>query len=122
MNHLRFRLSSAQLNDDTFVLTLRGEIDTYQALEVDRELAALQLNGARHVVIDLLDVPSLEPSVMSVLLMHSRRLRVNGGELTLVSEERDLKRAMGKHLFGGLHVVSTLSLALDRGTTAARSA
>ena len=121
MNHLPFRLSSAQLNDDSFVVTLRGEIDTLRAQEVDSELAALQLNGARHVVVDLLDVPSLESSVMSVLLMHSRRLRVNGGELTLVSEARDLKRAMGTHLFGGLQVVSTLSVALDRGTTAGRS-
>ena len=116
MNHLRFRLSSAQLNDDTFVVTLRGEIDTFQASEVDRELEALQENGARHVVVDLLDVPSLEPTVMSLLLMHSRRLRINGGELTLVSEKHELKRAIGTHLFSPLQVVTTLSAALHYST------
>lgn len=112
MNHLRFRLSSAQLNGDTFVITLRGEIDAFQALEVDRELEALQVNGARHVVVDLLDVPSLEPTVISVLLMHARRLRIDGGELTLVSEKHDLERAVGTHLFPALQVVTTLSAAI----------
>ena len=118
MNHLRFRLSSAQLKDDTFVVTLRGDIDTYQALEVDRELETLQANGARHVVVDLLDVPSVEPTVIAVLLMHSRRLRINGGELTLVSEKQDIKRAIGTHLFSPLDVVTTLSAALHHSTAA----
>jgi anti-anti-sigma factor len=116
MNHLRFRLSSAQLNDNTFVVTLRGEIDTFQALEVDRELEALQVNGAQFVVVDLLDVPSVEPTVVSVLLMHARRLRINGGELTLVSEKHDVKRAIGTHMFPALQVVATLSAALHQST------
>ena len=113
MNHLRFRLSSAQLTDDTFVVTLRGEIDTFKALEVDRELESLQANGARHVVVDVLEVPSLEPTVISVLLMHSRCLRINGGGLTLVSDKQDINRAIGTHLFGPLQVVTTLSAALQ---------
>ena len=121
MNYLRFRLSSAQLNDDTFVVTLRGEIDAFQASEVDRELEALQLDGARHVVVDLLDVPSLEPSVTSVLLMHSRHLRINGGELTLVSQKQGLRRAMDKHLFGSPRVVTSLSAALQHPVAASGS-
>ena len=121
MNHLRFRLSSAQLKDDTFVVTLRGDIDTYQALEVDRELEALERSGARHVIVDLLDVPSLESTVTSVLLMHSRRLRTNGGELTLVSDKHDVQRAVGAHLFGPLRVVTTLSAAVQEATAAVAS-
>lgn len=121
MNHLRFRLSSAQLKGDTFVVTLRGEIDTLQALEIDRELEALQVRGAQYVVVDLLDVPALEPTAVSVLLMHARRLRINGGELTVVSEKHDLKRAIGTHLFPALQVVTTLSAALHPSTAASPS-
>ena len=121
MNHLRFRLSSAHLKGDTFVVTLRGDIDTYQASEVDRELEALQADGARHVVVDLLDVPDFEPGLISVLLMHSRRLRVSGGELTVVSDKHDVQRAVGTHLFGPLRVVTTLSAALHEATAASAS-
>ena len=103
------------------MVTLRGEIDTFQASEVDRELEALQADGARHIVVDLLDVPSLEPTVTSVLLMHSRRLRSIGGELTLVSDKHDVNRIGGAHLFGPLRVVTTLSAALHQATTASAS-
>lgn len=121
MSYLQFRLSSAQLNDDTFVVTLRGETDVLEAAEVDHELETLQMNGARHVVVDLLEVPTFESTVMAVLLMHARRLRINGGELTLVSNKHDVKRAMGAHLFGPLQVVTTLSAALDQATMTAPS-
>ena len=122
MNQLRFRLSSAQLQDDTFVVTLRGEIDTFKALEVDRELESLQANGARHIVVDVLEVPSLEPTVISVLLMHSSRLRINGGALTLVSDRHDLNRtAIGTHMLGPLQVVTTLSAALHHSIAASPS-
>lgn len=118
MNHLQFRLSSAQLADEVFVVTARGEIDVFHASEVDRELEALQMSGARHIVVDLLDVPSLESTVMSVLLMHSRRLRTNGGELTLVSDQHAVESPIGTPLFGGLQAAPTLAAALSQGTTA----
>ena len=121
MNHLRFRLTSAQLSDDVFVVTLRGDLDVAQAPEIDRELEALHESGARDVIIDLLDVPFLESSVFGVLLRHSRRLRVNGGGLTLVTDNHDVTRGLGTHLFGNLRVVSTLSEALREGTVAAPS-
>lgn len=103
------------------MVTLRGEPDVLQASEVDRELETLQENGARQIVVDLLEVPFLEPSVTSALLRHARRLWTNGGALTLVSDKHDVRRMVGTHLFGRLRVVTTLSAALHKETAPAPS-
>ena len=47
------------------MVSLRGDIDLEQTPEVDRELETLQDNGARHLILDLLDVPFLHSSVLA---------------------------------------------------------
>jgi anti-sigma B factor antagonist len=91
---LEFQLTSAQVADATYVLALAGELDVAHTGEVDGELELLASDGARHLIVDLLAVPFLESTALGVLLRHSRRLRMNGGEFTLVSDDIRVSRVL----------------------------
>jgi anti-sigma B factor antagonist len=82
-----FRLSSAELVPGAVVVTLSGELDLANAQRIDEELDELHDAGARQVVVDLLDAPFLESTVLGVLLHQARRLRDDGGELIIVTDD-----------------------------------
>ena len=119
VNYVSFRLTSAQMENGVSVVSLRGDLDPEQTPKVDHELEALQDKGARHLVLDLLDVPFLDSSLLGVLLKHSRRLRLNRGTFTLVIDNDVTKRGIERYLHGHFRVASTLSEALDNAAVAA---
>ncbi len=94
VNPLEFRLSTAQIADETYVVTLAGELDLADTGKVDAELELLGDEGARSVIVDLLAVPFLESSAVGLLLRHSRKLRLKGGSLTLVSDDVRIARVL----------------------------
>jgi anti-anti-sigma factor len=111
---LEFRLATAQLSDDVYVVTLGGELDLANVDDVDRELSALEREGAQRVVVDLLEVPFMESRTLGVLLEHSKRLRSAGGELTLVSEDaRALRVIEITGLDGHFRIERTLGRAIE---------
>ena len=111
---LEFRLATAQVSDDVYVVTLGGELDLANVHDVDRELSALERDGARRVVVDLLEVPFMESSTLGVLVDHSKRLRSAGGELTLVSEDmRALRVIEITGLNGHFRIERTLGRAIE---------
>ena len=112
MSYVGFRLTAAQLEDGVYVVSVRGDLDLPQTPEVERELEALQEKGHRHLIVDLLDVPFLESSVVWVLVRHSRRLRMNGGVFTVVSDNDAVTSEIDRHLHGDFRITSTLSQAL----------
>jgi len=95
------------------VLSLRGDLDLEQTPKVDHELATLQDRGARHLILDLLDVPFLHSSVLGVLLKHSRQIRLSRGTLTLVIDNEVTTRGIERYLDGHFRIASTLSEAVD---------
>lgn len=114
MDPLEFRMSSVHLRDEIYVATLGGELDLANVNEIDRELERLALDGARRVIVDLLDVPFLESRTLGVLLRHARRLRVNGGELTLVTDDRRVLRVIEiTGLMPHFRIVPSLTRAID---------
>lgn len=113
MNYVSFRLTSAQMENGVSVVSLRGDLDLEQTPKVDHELETLQDKGARHVIVDLLDVPFLDSSVLGVLLKHSRRIRLTGGTLTLVIDNDVTTRGIERYLDGHFRIASTLSEAVD---------
>jgi len=113
VNHVAFRLTSAEMENGVSVLSLRGDLDPEQTPRVDRELETLQDKGARHLILDLLDVPFLDSSVLGVLLKHSRRIRSSRGTLTLVIDNDATTRGIARYLDGHFRVASTLSEAVD---------
>ena len=119
MNYVAFRLTSAQMDNGVSVVSLRGDLDPEQTPKVDHELEALQDDGARHLILDLLDVPFLDSSVLGVLLKHARRIRSSRGTLTLVIDNDATTRGIERYLDGHFLVASTLSEAVDNVALAA---
>ena len=120
MNYVTFRLTSAQMQNGVSVVSLRGDLDLEQTPKVDHELETLQDNGARHLILDLLDVPFLDSSVLGVLLKHSRRIRSSDGTLTLVIDNDATTRGIERYLDGHFRIASTLSEAVDNVAVAAQ--
>lgn len=119
VNYVTFRLTSAQLEHGVFVVSLRGDLDVEQTPKVDHELETLQDNSARHVILDLLDVPFLDSSLLRVLLKHSHRMRSSRGTLTLVIDNDVTTRGIERYLDGHFRIASTLSEAVDNVAVAA---
>ena len=113
MNYISFRLTSAQMKNGVSVVSLRGDLDLEQTPKVDHELETLQDKGARHLILDLLDVPFLHSSFLGVLLKHSRRIRLTRGTLTLVIDNDVTTRGIERYLDGHFRIASTLSEAVD---------
>ena len=119
VNYASFRLMSAQMENGVSVVSLRGDLDSEQTPKVDHELETLQDNGSRHLILDLLDVPFLDSSVLGVLLKHSRRLRLSRGTFTLVIDNDATARGIERYLDGHFRIASTLSEAVDNATVTA---
>jgi len=119
VNYVSFRLTSAQMENGVSVVSLRGDLDLEQTPKVDHELETLQDRGARHLILDLLDVPFLHSSVLGVLLKHSRRIRLSRGTLTLVIDNDMTTRGIERYLDGHFRIASTLSEAVDNVAVAA---
>jgi anti-sigma B factor antagonist len=88
MTEVDFRISSAHLANDAYIVSLGGEIDLYTAPKLEDALAGLTASGARRVVIDLAGAAFIDSTVLDVLLNALTRLDAGGGELILVSDDR----------------------------------
>jgi stage II sporulation protein AA (anti-sigma F factor antagonist) len=67
---------------DRAVVSLAGELDADTAVVFQHQLAALVLQGRRHVVLDLADVPFMDSSGLnSVLRARSETVRYDGSLL-----------------------------------------
>jgi anti-anti-sigma factor len=119
VNYATFRITSAQMEDGVSVVSLRGGLDLEHTPKVDHELETLQDKGARHLILDLLDVPFLDSSVLGVLLKHSRRIRLRHGTLTLVINNDVITRGIKRYLDGHFRIASTLSEAVNNVSVAA---
>jgi anti-sigma B factor antagonist len=89
-----FRISSAHLADDAYVVSLGGEIDLYTAPKLEQALEELTASGARRVVIDLAGAAFIDSTVLGVLLKALTRLDAGGGELLLVSDDRRILKLL----------------------------
>jgi anti-anti-sigma factor len=120
LDPLQFRMTCAHVTDHAYVLALAGEVDLANAAELDTELRGLTDDGARHVIVDLLEVPFLESSALGVLLRYSRLLRMNSGEMTLVTDDVRIMRVIEiTGLSSHFAFERTLSEAVDSAVEAA---
>jgi anti-sigma B factor antagonist len=88
MSTVDFRISSAHLAEDAYIVSLGGEVDLYTAPQLEEELRTLTANGARRVVVDLAGAAFIDSTVLGVLLKALTRLDAGGGKLVLVSDDR----------------------------------
>jgi anti-sigma B factor antagonist len=94
MSAVDFRISSAHLADDAYIVSLGGEIDLYTAPQLEQALQELTASGARRVVVDLAGAAFIDSTVLGVLLNALTRLDAGGGELVLVSDDRRILKLL----------------------------
>jgi len=112
---LAFRLSSAQLTDSSYVVTLSGEIDAHSSSDLRRELEALADDDGRELIVDLGQVPFLDSTILGVLLQAARKLRADGGEVVVVSDDPRVLRTFEISGLGSqFRFEPTLAAAVDR--------
>ena len=73
---------SAEQRDDSFVVTVGGDLDIVTSPALDDCLTQAR-GGANRVVLDLAGVDFLDTSALAVIVGHWKRLEASGGSLVL---------------------------------------
>ena len=89
---MNFDITTEQLSDDAYVIALSGEVDLYTAPEFKQQLLEVIGNGAKEVVVDFSDTTFIDSTTLGVLVGGVKRLRTNGGQLSLVCSDRNITK------------------------------
>jgi len=89
---MNFDISTEQLGDDAYVISLAGEVDLYTAPEFKQQLLDAISQGAKHVIVDFTDTTFIDSTTLGVLVGGVKRLRSNDGQLALVCSDRNITK------------------------------
>jgi anti-sigma B factor antagonist len=89
---MNFDIKTEQLNGDSYVIALAGEVDLYTAPEFKQQLLEVISQGARNVVVDFSDTTFIDSTTLGVLVGGVKRLRSNDGQLALVCSDRNITK------------------------------
>jgi anti-sigma B factor antagonist len=89
---MNFDISTEQLGEDAYVISLSGEVDLYTAPEFKQQLLEIIGQDARQVVVDLTDTTFIDSTALGVLVGGIKRLRSSDGELSLVCSDPNITK------------------------------
>ncbi len=89
---MNFDISTEELGNDAYVISLAGEVDLYTAPEFKEQLLEVVGKGSRNVLVDLTNATFIDSTTLGVLVGGVKRLRPNGGQLTLVCSDRNITK------------------------------
>jgi anti-sigma B factor antagonist len=89
---LNFDITTEQLSDAAYVISLSGEVDLYTAPEFKQQLLEVIGNGGKDVVVDFSNTTFIDSTTLGVLVGGVKRLRPTGGQLTLVCSDRNITK------------------------------
>ena len=89
---MNFDIRTEQLNGDTYVISLVGEVDLYTAPEFKQQLLEVIGQDAKEVVVDFTDTTFIDSTTLGVLVGGVKRLRSNDGQLSLVCSDRNITK------------------------------
>jgi anti-sigma B factor antagonist len=89
---MNFDIKTEQLGDGSYVIALAGEVDLYTAPEFKQQLLDVISKGGRNVVVDFSETTFIDSTTLGVLVGGVKRLRQNGGQLALVSTDRNITK------------------------------
>jgi len=95
------------------VLAVKGEIDVYTAPRLREKLVDLVSQGHRQIVVDLDGVDFLDSTGLGVLVGGLKRLRSNGGDLSLVCTQARILKVFE---ITGMTTVFSISASVDEAT------
>jgi anti-sigma B factor antagonist len=89
---MNFDIKTEQLANDAYIIALSGEVDLYTAPEFKQQLLEIIGKGGKDVVVDLTDTTFIDSTTLGVLVGGIKRLRPNGGQLSLVCNDRNITK------------------------------
>jgi anti-sigma B factor antagonist len=89
---MNFDIKTEELDGDTYVIALGGEVDLYTAPEFKQQLLEVIRQGAKDVVVDFSDTTFIDSTTLGVLVGGVKRLRTNDGRLSLVCADRNITK------------------------------
>src|SRR5687768_13101416 len=109
-----FAISDRQVDSDTHIVAVTGEIDLFTAPEFKQRVSAPIDAGRTRVVVDLTETTFIDSSSLGVLIGAHRRLRRLEGSLVIVcSNDAIVKTFRITGLDGVFTIVPKLDEALD---------
>jgi anti-sigma B factor antagonist len=89
---VNFDIKTEELGNGAYVIALSGEVDLYTAPEFKQQLLEVIGKGGKEVVVDLSDTTFIDSTTLGVLVGGVKRLRPNGGQLSLVCSDRNITK------------------------------
>ncbi len=89
---MNFKISDEEIDDQTHVISLGGEIDLYTAPEFKERMVELIEAGKKNIVVDLSEATFIDSTTLGVLVGGVKRLRPSGGGLALVCTDQNISK------------------------------
>jgi anti-sigma B factor antagonist len=89
---VNFNIQDEEIDSETHVIQLGGEVDLYTAPEFKERLVELIENGKTKIVVDLSDATFIDSTTLGVLVGGVKRLRPAGGSLALVCSDQNITK------------------------------
>jgi len=89
---MNFDIKTEQINDDSYVISLAGEVDLYTAPEFKQQLLEVIGQGGKQVIVDFTNTTFIDSTTLGVLVGGVKRLRTNEGRLSLVCSDRNITK------------------------------
>ena len=87
---MNFQINDEQIDADTHVIELGGEIDLYTAPEFKERMVQVIEDGKKQVIVDLSKATFIDSTTLGVLVGGVKRLRPAGGTLALVCNDQNI--------------------------------
>jgi anti-sigma B factor antagonist len=87
---VNFQINDEQIDADTHVIELGGEIDLYTAPEFKERMVQVIEDGKKQVIVDLSKATFIDSTTLGVLVGGVKRLRPAGGTLALVCSDPNI--------------------------------
>jgi anti-sigma B factor antagonist len=121
---VNFQIHDEEVDAETHVIELGGEVDLYTAPEFKERLVQVIEDGKKQLVVDLSKATFIDSTTLGVLVGGVKRLRPVGGSLSLVCTDQNITKIFeitGLDRVFPIHKSRDEALA-DRGGAAAEGA
>ncbi len=89
---MNFHINDEEIDAETHVIELGGEVDLYTAPEFKERLVQVIEDGKKQLVVDLSKATFIDSTTLGVLVGGVKRLRPSGGSLALVCTDQNITK------------------------------
>ena len=89
---MNFDVKTDKVDNETYVISLTGEVDLYTAPEFKQQLLNVISEGGKDVIVDFTDTTFIDSTTLGVLVGGVKRLRAEDGRLSLVCSDRNITK------------------------------